>query len=303
MQKFGIGLESEGFVLDSEGYVIPTIEEQPTVQYLLQRLAKEKPALLKYLSPELASFIVEIKSDVFKNEDQAIDQILEIRALVDYLLEPHHGKLIFQPVLDKPFEFFPSTLDPSQRAFQLAQRWGSDADSVRNLRASSICSFQISDSRPFKNPYTGHLLSTERCLELARRIHNQLSLDYHDLRKLNQHHPDFYGKTREEYYYDLVTKVDGPNIVEIGGFDSPFQAVIPPYFADIKAMKRWMSAFSGTTSFAEAECKNEHAITAKIKRKPFYAVETRLFDAVDTKREMQERARAIRRILTRPLSK
>ena len=88
----------------------------------------------------------------------------------------------------------------------------------------------------------------------------------------------------------LMHAMKGARFLEAGYASE--QIVIPPYFADLEAMKRWMCAHSGVAEFAQARCKDEHGFTVKIKRGDFYAAETRLFDAVDTREQMLERIQA-----------
>lgn len=62
-------------------------------------------------------------------------------------------------------------------------------------------------------------------------------------------------------------------------------ALNPPYFNDVAAMQRWMCAYSGVKDFVATNAKDEHALTCKIKRKP-WIVEVRYPDAVDTESAM-----------------
>lgn len=285
MQKFGIGLEAEGFTLDKEGNAVSRIQGKPTIKYVFDKIKKDNPAMLRYVSEELASCIIEIKSDVFADGSLAISQILSVRAKIDEILKDGGCRLVFQPVLDKPFDFVAADDDPASRSFQLVDKWKKSGDGEYNMRASSICSLQINDSRPFKKSLSVEK-PEEACLGVARKIHNVMSSAFINLAAVNEVRRDYYGKTRLNYYFDLVRKVQGPDVIKFGGGKSDLDAVIPPYFADVEAMKKWMASQSGVEDFADADCKNEHAVTVKIKRKPYYASETRLFDAVDDEKSM-----------------
>jgi hypothetical protein len=286
-QQYGIGIESEGYILDSEGNVISKIETLPTIQYIQKQISLCFPQITGNVSPELVSFIVEVKSDVFSDGNDAISQVMQIRAMINKLVEPHGGRLIFQPVLDKPFEFTPSTDDPAHRAYQLAERWANHPESSANLRASSICSFQINDSRPFKNIDRNPLEDHSQQLEIARKIHNLMNASFYELKEANLPHVDCYGKSRLEYYFELVTRVKGKYMLESGTVKNEHEIVVPPHFETVEKMKQWMCAHSETKDFSQADSKNEHAITVKIKRSPYFAAETRIFDAVDNENEMR----------------
>lgn len=275
-QKYGIGLESEGFIIDEEDRPISEIEGLPSSEWIMQKMEEKDTKLAKEnLSFEQASIMLEVKTDLFQTESDAVSQILEIRDLVNRIL-PDGLFLKFIPIPRKSFDFAPATRDPNSRCAVLLKRWGNLPNGERLLKSTAIASLQVNDSRPFDG------LSTSERLEKSRKLHNIFSSSFSELSSYNQEIRDYEGQLRIDRLRYLLQEVNGQKFVN-SGFDSS-HALIPPYFEDIEQMKRWLCVFSDTDSFENADPKNEHSITIKIKRQPkteYWAMETRIFDAVD----------------------
>lgn len=288
-QEYGIGVEAEGYFLNSEGQPVARIEGRPSSEVVMEKVKKFYPELVGNLSFELPSIVLEIKSSVGDCEEKIVEEILEIRQLVNTLL-PAGVKLIFAPVTEKSYEFVASTSEEGSRAQQLIAEWGKTSDGLDRLYASAISSFQINDSRVFRG-------IENQQLEIARRVHNIFSENFNSLMSLNSLRKDFRGKTRMENYFELMKAVKGEQFTK-RGFRLE-EIVVPPNFSGLEAMKEYMMAHSDVEDFDKAQCKNEHAATVKIKRDGFYAVETRIFDAVDEKREMLQRIKANNALLAK----
>lgn len=278
-QKYGIGVEAEGYFLNGEGQPIARLEGRPSSEVVMEKVKNIYPQLVENLSFELPSIVLEIKSSVGNCEEKVVEEILEIRQLINSLL-PVGVKLIFAPVTEKSYEFVASTSEEGSRAQQLIVEWGKTADGLDRLYASAISSFQINDSRVFEG------VGNEQ-LEVARRVHNIFSENFQNLRSLNSLRKDFRGKNRMENYFELMKAVKGEQFLK-RGFELD-EIIVPPNFDNLEAMKKYMMAHSDAENFDLAQCKNEHAATVKIKRDGFYAVETRIFDAIDDKQGMLER--------------
>ncbi len=277
-QKFGVGVESEGFLLDNEGNPVSKIDNLPASEWTMNKFTEKHPSLAENLGFKQASVMLEVKSDVFPEGLLACEQILEIRTLVNNVLMEKGVKLVFVPVAEKPFEFIPATSDPNSRTHALIERWGKDADGQQKLLDTVTASFQVNDSRPFANLETDF----DR-LELAKRIHNQFRISAIPpgvLAGVQWGIKGFDGRTRIEKAISLLTKVKAAQFLRHGFHDSRL-AVIPPHFFTVDEMKKWMMAHSDVSSFEETDSKNEHALTCKIKRGQFWAVESRFSDAAD----------------------
>jgi hypothetical protein len=188
--------------------------------------------------------------------------------------------LKFQAVMPAVFNLIPATINPESRSKQLFERWSRTAEGKDLLYSASIAGFQINDSRPFAK-----LKNDQEKLERARRIHNLMSEDFERLNGSNKGMKDFRGKSRMENLFNLIPTVKGADFKKLG-WTREKEIIIPPHFENVQAMKRWMAAHSGVENFEEADCKNEHAVTVKIKRKPVWLAESRVFDAVDSEEEM-----------------
>ncbi len=290
-QHYGIGLEAEGYFTRSDGELVPRLEGEPSTQFVLRRISKDIPGLMDHLGLELPSVVLEVKSSVHSSPAEAVDQVLSIRQEINRIL-PSGVELRFLPVAPRKYEFIASTPDPESRPAQLIAAWGKTEEGLERLYASAICSLQINDSRAFRSSQS----EADR-LETARRIHNAFSSrrNLDRLLRLNSGQKGFDGRTRQENYFRLMQAMKGFQFAERGY--SLEEIVIPPYFDDAHAMRRWMCAHSGVDDFEDARCKDEHGFTVKIKRGDFYAAETRLFDAVDTRGQMLERLQANSRVL------
>jgi len=280
-QQYGIGLESEGFIIDENEKPISKIENIPSSEWLMTQMREKNPRIAnENLSFEQASIMLEVKTDLFTEGINAVSQILEIRDLINQVL-PNGLSLSFTAVPKRHFTFEPATSDPNSRCVALLKRWGTLPNGERLLKSTAVASLQINDSRPFEG------LSEMEKLEKSRRLHNIFSSSFDELSSHNPIIHDYEGLTRIDRLKYLLQEINGQKFLNKGFQDT--HAVIPPYFEDIEQMKRWLCVFSDTDSFEEADPKNEHSITIKIKRQPktdYWAMETRIFDAVDTEQEM-----------------
>jgi len=274
---YGVGLELEGFIVNGER-AKERIEDLPASEWLMKKALRQMPALAGYLSFEQASVMLEIKTDVFPCPAEAVRQVLEIRAQVNCLLQEAGCHLVFQPVLTDEFEFVPATTDANSRTHQLIGEWGQTAAGMQMLYATVIASLQINDSRPFRN-----VLNGQDRLERARQIHNEYSARFEDLAATNRSARDARGRTHMENLLFLLPAVK-EKAFNKRGFEDPRLVVLPGHFDDIETMQRWMCAHSDVDDFAQASCKNEHAVTVKVKReKSVWIAESRVYDSADSK--------------------
>ncbi len=281
-EKYGMGIEMEGFIM-KEGSAKELIEDIPSSEWILRKILNEKLNLEQYISFEQASVMLEVKSDVFENEREAIAQILEIRNDINKILNRKGCELMFQPVLERDFDFIPATSNKDSRVYQLIEEWGNTEKGKKLLKDTVIASLQINDSRPFQNAN-----SLDKKLELAFKIHNLYSKYFEELNKFNGKIKDFDGKTRIEKITNLLVEVKKEVFAKYG-INDPLKALLPGEFTDIEEMKNWMKAHSDVDNFEDTNCKNEHALTVKIKRdQAIWICESRLFDAVNTESEIEE---------------
>lgn len=256
-ENFGIGLEMEGFI-KKENYGKDIIDNMPASEWTLNQVKQKIPSLFPYLSFEQASVMLEVKSDVFENEGEAIAQILDIRDAINKILYEKGCDLIFQPVLENDFDFIPATSDPNSRSQELIQKWGNTEKGRKLLKDTVIASLQINDSRPFQNAK-----NIDEKLELALKIHNLYSKYFEELNKSNGKMKDCEGKTRIEKIINLLMEVKKEVFTKFG-INDPIRALLPGEFKNIEEMKNWMKAHSDVEKFEDTNCKNEHALTVKI---------------------------------------
>lgn len=282
----------EGFIVNGER-AKERIAGLPASEWVMEQVKRTMPELAGYLSLEQASVMLEIKSDVFDEEVEAIEQILRIRELVNRVLGQAQARLVFQPVLNYDFEFIAATSDPNSRTQQLIREWSRTPMGMNMLYATAIASLQINDSRPYKS-----IEGNDEKLELSRKIHNLYSTNFQRLNAGNGKVRDVNGKTRMDKLLFLLPEVKKKQF-EKYGYDDPRVAALPGYFETVEQMKRWMMANSGVERFEDANCKNEHAVTVKIKRSDGnWISESRVYDAVDGKRAMLETAKVNRELLS-----
>lgn len=274
-----------------DGQPVAEIDKQPTTEYVLEKVVRKTPQLRGNFSVELPSIVLEVKTGLHAEEKSAVEEAQGLRQFINDLL-PVDVRLVFAPVTEKIYPFIASTSDTNSRAQALIAEWGKTAEGQQRLYASAISSLQINDSRVFRDCRVD-----EECLEIARRVFNVFGENFVELMSLNSARKDFQGKTRMENYLELMSAVKGGQF-EKRGYGRQ-EIVIPPYFPDVEAMKKYLCAHSDVADFALAECKNEHAGTVKIKRGDFYAVETRIFDSVDTSEEMLARAKYNSQLLSK----
>lgn len=287
---YGIGLEAEGFIMDTQGRPLSRIDGQPASAWVLQRLQRDCTALLANVGLELASVFLEVKTGVHSNKESAVAEVVALRQQLNEILRGRGARLIFTPVSEYPFEFVPSSELPGSRAAELVQRWGQTVVGRENLIASSVASLQINDSRPFASCHT-----LDQKLEKSRIVHNlcrQSLPKHHHL--LVSSKTDFRGRSRVRNYSDLVKRVEREKFIKHGFV--PEDAILPPHFARVSEMQKWICAYADNSDFAQTNPKDEHAITCKIKRYP-WMVEVRYPDAVDTPEEMLATVSLVEEIL------
>lgn len=281
-QKYGVGLEMEGFIVNCER-TRERIDGLPASQWVMERVRQTIPELVPYLSFEQASVMLEVKTDVFAEPAEAIRQVMSIRGQIDRLLTEVGCRLVFQPVLREEFEFVPATNDPNSRTHQLIREWGCTPQGIAMLHATAIASLQVNDSRPFR-----HVLSAPDKLERAREIHNLYSANFDRLRTQNGPQRNSRGMTRMENLLFLLPSVKGETFAR-HGYDNPLNVALPGHFDDVESMKRWMCAHSDVDNLEDAKCKNEHAVTVKVKRdQDTWIAESRVYDAVDSEQAIAD---------------
>lgn len=287
-QTYGIGLESEGFVVRRGTLTaVPRIEGRSTYEWIADRIRAESPELLDRVSPEQVSVMLELKTDAYADDGRkAVAEIREIRAAVNRLLAPADAEIAMVPVLPEPFEFVPASSDPNSRSAELVREWGSTPEGLQLLYSTAIASLQVNHSGPFRD-----MEGYRDGLEIGRRVHNAASANFERFASLNDpRHRDFRGMTRMDNLRHLLLAVKKPGYEGRGYSDD--EILVPPKFRTVPEMRRWMAAQSAVENPEDAKCKNEHALTMKLKRpdapgaKGVWAAEARTFDAVDDEKSM-----------------
>lgn len=292
-QIFGLGMEAEAFIMDQTGrQPISRFNGKPAAAVVIDLVKDKKPKLAPHIERELASVFVEVRSGVHQTSLAAAREVQEIRGEINNLLTDLGAQLIFTPVSSLPFEFVASTLEPGSRPKELIELWGKSEEGKENLRASSICSLQINDSRPFRNART----DADR-LEIARRVHNicRVAVPANKSRLITNK-KDYAGFTRIENAVALLERVKADQFAKRGLAKNVI--TIPPHFETVTQMQAWMCSHSDKDDFAKTNAKNEHAITCKIKRaNGIWIVEVRYADAVESLEEMVQVATVVESIL------
>lgn len=292
-QIFGNGVEVEGFLLRDDGRPVELIKGKPSAEFVIAEVTRRHPGLHGSLTLEQASPMLEISTGVHDDFANAIDEIFEKKTLLNAVAARHGARLVFTPVPPKPFRFIAAASDPTSHSFQLVEEWSKAVDGKEQLLATATASVQFNTSTLFRGK------NRQQCWEIARAVHNKLSSNFAELNKENGKLVDARGRTRLEIATWLLHRVKVERFAAKG---MPIEwSTLPPPFEDVKAMQWWMCAHSDVKSIRRAQCKKEHAFTGKIKRRGFWAVETRVDDAVDSAKVMLSLARARERLLNEAL--
>lgn len=278
-QDYVVGVEAEGFIVNGQR-AKERIHELPASEWLMDRVKAVIPELADNLSFEQASVMIEVKSDTFPEETEAVRQVLVIRGVLDRILEEVGCKLIFEPILKEDFEFVAATSDPNSRAQQLIHEWGGDTpEGLRKLKSTVVAGLQVNDSRPYKG-----IDGYDERLELSRRIHNLYTENFEVLDRENGKIRNFEGLSRMDKLRILIPEVKKDRFAA-HGYTDPLVAAFPGHFPTVEAMQKWMMAHSGVTRFMDADSKNEHGLLVKTKRPKnshgAWIAESRIDDAVD----------------------
>lgn len=268
----GIGLEMEGFIVNSQR-AQEKIENQPSCQWTINIMQRLFPALALHLSTEQASVMLELKTGRHQTEDKAIQELMEIRQLVNNCLAGQGCKLIFEPVARQSFEFIPADISEDSRSRQLVETWSKTEKGTQMLFGTATASFQINDSR-IKGPATN-----ESILAFAARVHNLFTRHRELLIAQNSGITDWQGKSRLDLAIDLLSTVKARQFKKRGL--EPIIAPLPRHFTTEQDFIRWSCAHSDVDSIDQVDPKNEHAVTVKVKRKGVLIIETRIFDSLE----------------------
>ncbi len=268
----GIGIEMEGFIVNAERPQ-ERIEGLPASQWIIREFGRKFPDLADRVSPEQASVMLEIKTGVHQSEEEAVAELFKIRALINQCLGPQGCQMIFQPVSKQRFDFVPADLSEGSRSRQLVEAWSRTDQGSRLLFKTATASFQINDSRIPDPPKNGDILA------FAARVHNLFTANRDFLTGQNSGITDWEGKTRLEQAIDLLSSVKARQFEKRGlpAIESP----LPRPFASTEDFAAWSCAHSDVDEIGQADPKNEHAVTVKVKRTGPVIVETRIFDAVE----------------------
>lgn len=292
-QCFGRGIEAEGFVLRDDQTVVETVRGVPTVEWLIEAMLKKHPGLRALLSPEQASGMVELKTGIHREFVDAVVEILRVRELVNHTLRCEQAQLVFVPVAPKPFRFLPASFDPASHSAQLVAAWGRGHDGQAQLEATATASIQFNDSTHFRGK------TIDQVWDIGRKAFNAMGAHWHEITRINGRLKDHQGRSRLELAQSLLHRVKAERFAKKG---MPVAwSTIPPHFSLDKHMHLWMCAHSDVENITQAVCKNEHAFTLKLKRAGFFALETRIDDAVDDDRTMLSLAHQRQRLLTQAL--
>lgn len=262
----------EGFIVNSRRPQ-ERIANQPSCQWTINTMKKLFPDLAGDLSPEQASVMLELKTNLHQTRDSAIRELMEIRQLVNNCLTRQGCRLIFEPVARQSFDFIPADLSEHSRSRQLVEAWSKTEQGSQMLFGTATASFQINDSR-IKGP-----AENESIMAFAARTHNLFTNHKQFLMAQNAGITNWQGKTRLDLAIDLLSTVKAKQF-RAKGLD-PITAPLPEHFTTEQDFALWSCAHSDVASIEQADPKNEHAVTVKVKRDGPLIVETRIFDSLE----------------------
>lgn len=260
---YGIGIEMEGFIVDGNRPTV-RIEGIAASEWTMKRVKDKYPQLADHVSAELLSVMLEVKTDVHTNAEKAVEQILEIRAAINKILEPHGSRLMFIPILpNDEYEIMAADSNPESRPQQLIKKWGDTPLGIELIRATAIASLQVNDSRPFED-LKGQ--SEEDHLERALEIHNLYSANFERLNKRNGRITASNGQTRLDKLKFLMANAKKTRFAE-RGYTDPEKIILPGHFKTVEEMQHWMITHTeDAKSWEDANSKNEHGGHVKVKR-------------------------------------
>ena len=289
----GIGLESEGFFLDSEGNSVAMVEVEgemiPTSEHVLAEMASRYPKVISFISPELVSVTLEVKSDVCADFPEAIAQIFLYKKLINEITTEKGFNYEFVPVLEKPYQAIPSLssstrhvseqLVPTkhrERIWNVLTEFGyaqAYSDPEHYFHESTISSLQINDSR-FISDESGKI-----CYESLVRIYNLLLDEKNTLLSFNKQIKNYQQKERIECYIDFLTHLKQEQF-EKRGYAAE-EIVFPKTFRHQKQLLQYFAAHADKDTFDEhIDSKN---INGFMKFKPeIRATELRIIDSQNT---------------------
>ncbi len=289
----GIGLESEGFFINTEGHSIAHVQKDgeliPTSEYVLGAIAKQFPQLISRISPELVSVTLEVKSGVCKTFEEAVQEIFHYKNCINAILADEHFSYEFIPVLEKSYQAIPS-LSSSDRhvSFSLyseAQRkrihrvlheFGYDEaqqDEDHYFHGSTIASLQINDSR-FMQSHEGNI-DYQRVADL----YNILLWEKETLLSLNTKIKNYQQKERIQCYVEFLTHLKQEQFIKRGYTTD--EIVFPNLFDDVDSLFKYFATHADKDTFDEHMDSKD--INGFMKFKPdIQATELRIIDSQNT---------------------
>ncbi|MBT5516834.1 hypothetical protein HOK22_02895, partial [Candidatus Peregrinibacteria bacterium] len=124
-RKYGVGIEAEGFILKVDSQeAVEEIDGLPAVEWVMNEVKRKYKTEMDNVDGEEASIHLEVKTGVHKDEDAAVAEVMDLHGMVNEILEPRGLRYVFQPVVQKSFEFMAASTDPDHRSHALIKDWG-----------------------------------------------------------------------------------------------------------------------------------------------------------------------------------
>jgi len=266
LNSSGFGIELEGFILGPDGKPLSRINGDSS--YLALSRALSNP---EWLSAELLSCQAEIKTKVHDGLNQAIDEIVMFRDIINFTLEKICPGAYFATVATSDMRNVELlAADPHAPSFERIKQWTQTSQGCEILRSSATCSMQICVSEHFvgMDQDAKWLWLQKAFAYLANNADSILSLNHTNRYLIGE---------------QLIRAVKYDNFVRSGLIDVfGVEGITRP---NGMLLDKWYMAHSGVTTIEQMNSKDGHSILAKGKMIPgttnVICIEYRFKDAIE----------------------
>ncbi len=252
--KYGYGIEQEGWIVDQDGKPVALIDGISAFALVRDRIREMTSRDPEWLSAELLSCQAEVKTlKVEKNIDDAIREIIYRVSVLRKALKKIDPNLNFETVAYKDMGAIPLVAaDPDAPSYNRVRAWSKTPDGMELLRKSAICSTQLCVSAGLEN------MTREAKLKLLVASYNYTTNNYDVIKRVNGQ------SSRLKLIEELIIPVKKDNFRQAGLLNNrKLDHITRPTFRSIEDLVDWMMAHSGVTEVSKIQAKDAHGLLLK----------------------------------------
>jgi len=256
LDKTGIGIEQEAWIVDAYGKPVTIINGKPAYLALRDTLEQQTGQEPTYLSAELLSCQAEVKTlELHSSPKDALREIREHLNTVNSVLSSLGNGLQLETEAYKDMRGIDLiAADPDAPSYRRVLEWSATDSGCELLRKTAICSMQLCVSSGLDN------MAEISKLELLARCYDYLSGNYQGIQELNNFSP------RLGIIEDLIISVKRDNFNQLRLLEQSNRKdtwITRPDNLSVSDLIQWYLAHSGVETVSEMDSKDAHGLLLK----------------------------------------